>query len=196
MAAGIVYLSRWKPGIVLADPFCGSGTIAIEAAMIGRNVAPGINRQFVSEKWKFIDPVIWEDARKKARKEEKRIELDIRASDIDGAVIVKARRNARHAGVLQSIEFSSRLLRDLTLCAEKGIVVCNPPYGERSGDRKSAGELIREMRDVFDRASGWSFFVFSGFEDFEKYYGRHADSNRKLYNGKIKCYLYQFGRKS
>ncbi len=192
LAAGLVILSRWKPGMPFVDPFCGSGTIAIEAAMIGWNIAPGLNREFASEKWKFIAPDIWGKARRLAHKEERKVTLDITASDIDDHVIVKARHNARHAGVLSAIKFERRTIRDLTFPAERGIVVCNPPYGERSGDKKAAGELMKEMRETFDRARDWSFFVFTGLEDFEKYYGKHADSNRKLYNGRIKCYLYQF----
>ena len=192
LAAGIVILSRWKPDIPLVDPFCGSGTIAIEAALIGRNIAPGIRREFASEKWDFIEPNIWEDVRRDAREKERTVELDISASDIDENVIVKARRNARHAGVLSSVKFAHRDLINLTFNSDRGIIVCNPPYGERSGDIRSAGELMKTMREVFDGAPGWSRFVFTGFEDFEKYYGQHADSNRKLYNGRIKCYLFQF----
>ena len=192
LAAGIVYLSRWKPGIALVDPFCGSGTIAIEAALIGRNIAPGIRRTFASEKWAFIDACLWEDARREARQRETRVELNVRASDADEDVIIKARRNARHAGVLSAVTFDARDIRDLVLGPQPGIAICNPPYGERSGDKRSAGELMKVMRKVFDNAPGWSFFVFTGLEDFEKYYGKRSDSNRKLYNGKIKCYLHQF----
>ena len=192
LAAGLVYLSRWRPGTPFVDPFCGSGTIAIEAAMIGRNVAPGMKRRFASEQWKFIGPEIWEDVRRHAGKEEKRAALDIRASDIDDSVLIKARHNARHAGVVPSVTFERRDVRDLAFDTEKGIVVCNPPYGERSGDKKAAGELTKKMRQAFDHARGWSLFIFSGLEDFEKYYGKRADSNRKLYNGRIKCYLYGY----
>lgn len=192
LAAGLVYLSRWKPHMPFIDPFCGSGTIAIEAAMIGMNIAPGVNRGFASEKWKFLDPEIWEDVRRHARKEENKAGLNITASDVDDSVIVKARHNGRHAGVLPGVKFERRDIRDLNLHSDNGIVVCNPPYGERSGDRKSAGELMKKMREAFDRAPGWSFFIFTGLEDFEKYYGKRADYNRKLYNGRIKCYLYQF----
>lgn len=195
LAAGIVYLSRWKSGIPFVDPFCGSGTIAIEASMIGRNIAPGIHREFASEKWKFIDPEVFTAARRDAKMNETRDALSISASDIDEAVIVKARHNARHAGVSASINFAPRPLADLTFGSERGVVVCNPPYGERSGDRASAINLAKKMRDVFDRAPDWSFFIFSGLEDFERHYGKHAVLNRKLYNGKLKCYLYSFGPK-
>ncbi len=192
LAAGLVYLSRWKPGIPFIDPFCGSGTVVIEAAMIGRNIAPGIGRGFASEKWKFIDAGIWENARRRARREERKATLDIKGSDIDDSVITKARRNARNAKVLPAVKFERRDIKELAFHADKGIVVCNPPYGEKSGDKKAVGQLIRMMREAFDRAPGWSFFVFTGFEDFEYHYGNPADSNRKLYNGRIKCYLYQF----
>jgi len=192
LAAGLVLLSRWKPDMPFIDPFCGSGTIAIEAAMIGRNIAPGIKRGFASEKWKFIDPAIWEQARRHALKEERKTHLNIAASDIDDRVIVKARNNARHAGVLSAIRFEGRDVEDLEFGSEKGVAVCNPPYGEKSGDKKAVGQLIRKMREAFDRAPGWSFFVFTGFEDFAYHYGKRPVSNRKLYNGRIKCYLYQF----
>lgn len=192
LAAGLVYLSRWRPDIPFIDPFCGSGTIAIEAAMIGRNMAPGMKRGFASEKWKFIDPAVWEDVRRHARREERQAALDITASDIDDPVLVKARHNARHAGVLPSVRFERRDVKDLAFHTEKGIIVCNPPYGERSGDKRAAGELMKEVREAFDHARGWSFFIFTGLEDFEKSYGKHADSNRKLYNGRIKCYLYGY----
>jgi putative N6-adenine-specific DNA methylase len=192
LAAGLVILSRWKPDIPFADPFCGSGTIAIGAAMIGMNIAPGLKRAFSSEKWKFIDPGIWEETRRLARKEEKRTVLRIAASDIDDSVITKARYNARHAGVLPAITFERRAIKDLTFPDEGGIVVCNPPYGERSGDIKATGELMKEMRQTFDRARHWTFYVFTGLEDFEKYYGKRSDHNRKLYNGRIKCYLHEF----
>jgi len=195
LAAGLVYLSRWKPGMVLADPFCGSGTIAIEAAMIGRNIAPGITRRFASEKWAFISSEVWEEARREAESLANREKLHILASDIDETVLLKARRNARHAGVLSAIDLKRHDFRELPLDAGGGIVVSNPPYGERSGDRRTAMELAREMGAVFTRFPGWSFFVLTGFEEFEKHYGKHADSNRKLYNGRIKCYLYEYRSK-
>ncbi|MDD3846850.1 MAG: class I SAM-dependent RNA methyltransferase [Syntrophorhabdaceae bacterium] len=192
LAAGLVYLSRWKPGAALADPFCGSGTIAIEAAMIGRNIAPGITRRFASEEWPFMPAEIWEDARREAAGLANRDKLHILASDIDETVISKARRNARHAGVLSAIDLSTRDFKDFPFGGEGGVVVSNPPYGERSGDRRTAIELARDMGAVFTRSPAWSFFILTGFEEFEKHYGRHADSNRKLYNGRIKCYLYGY----
>lgn len=192
LAAGLVYLTRWKPGIALTDPFCGSGTIPIEAAMVGRDIAPGINRRFVSEDWPLISPDIWQKSRQDARDKVRNPEMSITASDMDGSMIVKARRNARHAGVQQSIHFMTRDVRDVSLGPEKGFIICNPPYGERSGDKKAAAELVTVMNQTFSRFPTWTCYIFTGFEDFERYYGRRADSNRKLYNGKIKCYLYGF----
>ncbi len=193
LAAGLVYLSRWKPGTTLADPFCGSGTIAIEAAMMGRNVAPGMGRRFASEEWPLISSGTWEDARQEAVGLSNREELHIMASDIDEGVIVKARRNARHAGVLSAVTFGKGDFRDLSFASPKGMVICNPPYGERSGDRKTAAEQAGEMGRLFGQFPAWSFFILTAFEDFEKHYGRHADRNRKLYNGRIQCYLYEYG---
>ena len=194
LAAGIVYLSRWKPGMALADPFCGSGTIAIEAAMIGRNIAPGITRRFASEKWPFIPLKLWEEIRSEARTMASKTELHILASDFDETVLLKARQNARHAGVVSAIDFKKRDFRELPLNSAGGVVICNPPYGERSGDKKTVGELVKDMGRVFGQSPGWSFFILTGFEEFEKHYGKRSDFNRKLYNGRIKCYLYGFGQ--
>lgn len=193
LAAGLVYLSRWKPGTVLADPFCGSGTIAIEAAMMGRNIAPGTGRQFAAEQWPFIPSRIWDDARREAGAAANREKLNIFASDIDEGVIVKARRNARHAGVLSAITFRKCDFRELPIPAPDGMVICNPPYGERSGDRRTAAEQAGEMGRLFGQFPAWSFFILTAFEGFEKHYGRRADRNRKLYNGRIQCYLYEYG---
>lgn len=196
LAAGLVYLSRWKPGIALADPFCGSGTIAIEAAMMGRNIAPGTGRRFAAEQWPFMPSQAWDDARREAGAAANRERLRILASDIDESVIVKARRNARHAGVLSAITFRKGDFRDLPIPAKDGMVICNPPYGERSGDRKSAAEQAGEMGRLFGQFPAWSFFILTAFEGFEKHYGKRADRNRKLYNGRIQCYLYEYGSKS
>ncbi|MHB8110317.1 MAG: THUMP domain-containing class I SAM-dependent RNA methyltransferase [Syntrophorhabdaceae bacterium] len=192
LAAGLVYLARWKPGTSLVDPFCGSGTIPIEAAMIGRNIAPGINRRFVSEDWPLIPVEIWKNTRQEATDKISQTQLRISASDIDESLIVKARRNARHAGVQQSVQFTRQDARDLSLGPDSGLVICNPPYGERSGDKRSAGELIREMGETFARFPNWTYYIFTGFENFERYFGRSADTNRKLYNGKIKCYFFEY----
>lgn len=192
LAAGLVHLARWKPGISLVDPFCGSGTIPIEAAMKGRDMAPGINRRFISEDWPLIAQDIWHMARQEAKDRVRNPEMKIVASDIDASMIVKARRNARHAGVQQSIQFMTRDARDVSLGNEKGIVICNPPYGERTGDKKIAAELSRIMGQTFSQFPGWTCYIFTAFEEFERYYGRKADANRKLYNGKIKCYLYEY----
>ncbi|OPY03148.1 MAG: Ribosomal RNA large subunit methyltransferase K [Syntrophorhabdus sp. PtaB.Bin047] len=193
LAAGLVYLSRWKPGIALADPFCGSGTIAIEAAMMGRNIAPGTGRQFAAEQWPFITSRAWDDVRRDARGAANREDLHIVASDIDDDVMGKARRNARHTGVLSAITFRKGDFRELSLPAPQGIVICNPPYGERSGDRKTAAEQAGEMGRLFGQFPAWSFFILTAFEGFEKHYGKRADRNRKLYNGRIQCYLYEYG---
>ncbi len=192
LAAGLVYLSRWRPSAVLADPFCGSGTIAIEAALIGKNIAPGITRRFASEKWAFIPPRVWIDARSEARSAANDGTFHIMASDLDEAVLNKARQNAKHAGVSPYIDFQRRDFREFRPDEKGGTVICNPPYGERSGERRLMGELSRDMGQVFQGLPTWSFFVLTGFEQFERYYGRSADGNRKLYNARIKCYLYEY----
>lgn len=192
LAAGLVYLSRWKPPAVLADPFCGSGTIAIEAALIGKNIAPGIERSFVSEGWGIIPESAWEDVRKQARSAMNDSTFRIRASDVDESVLGKARRNVRHAGVGRYIDLQRRDFHEFTSNERGGVIICNPPYGERLGDKRQIVEMSRDMGHVFLDLAGWSFFIFTGFEEFEKYFGMRADGNRKLYNARIKCYLYEY----
>ncbi len=192
LAAGLVYLSRWKPPAVLADPFCGSGTIAIEAALIGKNIAPGAARSFVSEEWEIIPAGTWEDARKQAKFAVNENTFRIRASDIDETVLGKARRNARRAGVGRYIDVQRRDFHELASNEKGGMIICNPPYGERLGDKRQIVEMSRDMGHVFMELDGWSFFVFTGFEEFERYFGKRAHRNRKLYNARIKCYLYEY----
>jgi len=196
LSAGLVYLSRWRPPGVLADPFCGSGTIAIEAALITRNIAPGMMRRFAAEEWPFIEARVWEEARSEARSLMNKEKVRIIASDADDKVLLRARQNARHAGVSSCIEFRKGDFRELKPQEAGGTVICNPPYGERLGDKRSISELCKDMGRAFQGFDGWSFFIFTGFEEFEKYYGKRADGNRKLYNARIKCYLYEYSGKS
>ena len=192
LAAAVIRLSKWKPDRVLADPFCGSGTIAIEAAMIGKNIAPGIKRTFAAESWPHIPAKIWKTLRDEAQAQINNTPLEIFASDSDSRVFRSARENAANAGVSDNIVFQKKPLSEFSSKKKFGCVICNPPWGERSGDRESAEALYREMNEVFTKLDSWSFFILSGHEGFEKHYATKATKNRKLYNGKIKCYLYEY----
>ena len=192
LAAALVLLSRWKPDRVLADPLCGSGTIAIEAALIGRNMAPGINRSFVSENWQHMSGALWDDVREDARKKMNNNSFRILAYDNDGQVLRKARGNAARAGVGDLIVFQHQPVEDFRSARKYGRLICNPPYGERIGDPEKAAKLYRSMGDVFSRLDSWSMFVLTAHPEFESYFGKKAHKNRKLYNGNMKCYFYEY----
>lgn len=192
LAAALVILSKWGPPRIFADPLCGSGTIVVEAALIGKNIAPGLNRTFVSEQWPIIPKGIWESARDNAKTKIKNINFKILASDIDNNVLFKAKENAKNAGVFDCIEFKNMDMKDLASSEEYGCIVCNPPYGERIGDIKEAEALYKKMGQTFKNLSTWSFFILSPHPDFQKLFGRKATKNRKIYNGNIKCYLYEY----
>ncbi|MGI6187145.1 MAG: THUMP domain-containing class I SAM-dependent RNA methyltransferase, partial [Brevibacillus sp.] len=185
--------SRWKPDRVLMDPFCGSGTIPIEAALIGQNIAPGMNREFVSESWPNIPKTVWRQARAEthdlARYDQK---LEIIGTDIDDEILRVARRNAAEAGVEDQIHFQRMDVRDVRTKRKYGYLICNPPYGERLGDWKQVARLYRDMGEVFSALDTWSFYVLTSDEQFEKHFGRTASKKRKLYNGNIKVDYYQF----
>lgn len=192
LAAALVLLSRWDPSRVLADPFCGSGTIGIEAALIGRNVAPGMNRTFVAEAWPQIPKKIWTEARDEARSLVSNATVRILASDADSTILKVGSRNARNAGVADCVAFR-QLPADAFSSNERfGCMVCNPPYGERLGEEKQVEELYRSLGHVDARLDGWSVFVLSAHPHFEKLFGRRADKRRKLYNGRIECCFYQY----
>ncbi|TAL30336.1 MAG: class I SAM-dependent RNA methyltransferase [Spirochaetes bacterium] len=192
LAAAIVLMSRWEPSRIFADPLCGSGTIPIEAALIGRNRAPGIKRSFVAETWPHIPGKIWKEAREEARDLERESEMNILASDSDWGVFKSARANAAHAGVDDAITFQHKPLAEFGSKKKFGCIVTNPPYGERMGDREAAEKLYREMGEVFARLDSWSYFILSSHDEFQKHFGKHSHKNRKLYNGRILCYLYQY----
>ncbi len=193
MAAAMILLSRWKPDRILMDPFCGSGTIPIEAALIGQNIAPGMNREFVSESWPTIPKTVWREARAEthdlARYDQK---LEIIGTDIDDEILRVARRNAAEAGVEDQIHFQRMDVRDVRTKRKYGYLICNPPYGERLGDWKQISRLYRDMGEVFSALDTWSFYVLTSDEQFEKHFGRTASKKRKLYNGNIKVDYYQF----
>jgi putative N6-adenine-specific DNA methylase len=192
LAAAMVLLSKWGPHRIFADPLCGSGTIAIEAAMVGLNMAPGLRRSFASEQWPFIGGRVWEDQRAHAQAVIRKAPMTILASDISQSVFRKARDNAERAGVAEYIDFQRRPVEEFSSRGKYGCLITNPPYGERMGQRDEVAELYRNMGAVFRKLDSWSFFILTASESFEKYYGKKADRNRKLYNGNMKTYLYQY----
>jgi len=192
LAAAIIYLSRWTPDRIFADPLCGSGTIAIEAAMKGLNIAPGLRRSFVSETWNMIPAKIWNSLRSKAEESILEISPVIFASDMDTRVFRTARENAEHAGVGEHIIFQKKPVEEFSSKKRLGCIVTNPPYGERLGKPDDMEHLYRAMGDVFRSLEDWSYFILCAHPDFEKHFGMKSVKNRKLYNGKIKTYLYQY----
>ena len=194
LAAAILLLSPWNKDRILVDPFCGSGTFPIEAAMIGADIAPGMNRSFTAEKWTNLIPKkLWYDTVDEAsdliREPE---ETDIQGYDADEDVIRIARRNAAEAGVEHMIHFQRRDVRDLSHPKKYGFIITNPPYGERLEDKKDLPELYRAFGESFRRLETWSAYMITSYEDAERYFGRKADKNRKIYNGMLKTYFYQF----
>lgn len=193
LAAAMVLLSRWKPGRELVDPLCGSGTILIEAAMIGKNIAPGLQRSFVSEKWQRITSEAWKRAKVEARLAME-VEKDFRilGSDIDGRALRQARTNAEMAGVDDCVFFQRLPVSELSSSKKYGVIISNPPYGERLGEKEETEELYRDMGRVFQSLDFWSYFIITSHPEFERFFGKKADKNRKLYNGRILTYLYQY----
>lgn len=194
LAAALILLTPWKRDRILVDPFCGSGTFPIEAAMIAANMAPGMGRHFQAEKWSgLIRSSLWREIREEAEAMvDTDIETDIQGYDIDGDIIKVARDNARRAGVDHLIHFQQRAVADLRHPKKYGFVITNPPYGERLEDKKNLPGLYREMGEAFKRLDSWSEYILTSYEDAERYIGRKADRNRKLYNGMLKTYFYQF----
>ncbi len=194
LAAALIMLTPWRGDRILVDPFCGSGTFPIEAAMMAANIAPGMNRSFTAEKWTNLIPKkLWYDTVDEAsdliREPE---ETDIQGYDADEDVIRIARRNAAEAGVEHMIHFQRRDVRDLSHPRKYGFIITNPPYGERLEDKKDLPELYRAFGESFRRLETWSAYMITSYEDAERYFGRKADKNRKIYNGMLKTYFYQF----
>lgn len=193
MAAALVMLTSWYPDMPFLDPFCGSGTIPIEAAMIGRNIAPGFNRDFICEQWPWIDHDMAQKVRDEAdAKADYDIGLDISASDIDGNMIEISKRNAEEAGLLADIQFKQLAVADFKTDKVNGVIVGNPPYGQRMSDEEHAHELYKQMGKVFNPLTSWSKYFLTSDLDFEKYYGEKATKRRKLYNGSIRTDYFQF----
>ena len=193
MAAALILLTTWRKDKPFLDPMCGSGTIPIEAALIGHNIAPGFNRSFVSESWDWFDESVWEETREQAEKEaDYDVELDIQASDIDGHMIEIAKRNATEAGVLDSITFKQMQVADFKTDKEYGVIVANPPYGQRLGEEESVRQVYREMGVAFRPLETWSKYILTSDLTFEKEYGQRATKKRKLYNGALRTDLFQY----
>ena len=194
LAAALILLTPWKADRILVDPLCGSGTFPIEAAMIAANIAPGMNRHFLSEKWDnlFLDG-IWQDCFEEAKElVNLDVKVDIQGYDIDGEIIKAARENAKRAGVDTLIHFQQRAVKDLHHPKKYGFMITNPPYGERLEEKEALPSLYREIGRAYLGLDAWSMFLISGYEDTEKYIGRKANKNRKIYNGMLKTYFYQF----
>ena len=194
LAAALIMLTPWNKNRILVDPFCGSGTIPIEAAMMAANIAPGMNRSFLANNWKNLIPQkLWYQAMDEARElMDDHIETDIQGYDLDGAIVKSARENARMAGVDHLIHFQQRPVAELNHPKKYGFVITNPPYGERIEEKENLPALYREIGAAFERLDSWSEYLITAYEDAEKYIGKKADKNRKIYNGMMKTYFYQF----
>ncbi|MEI5907244.1 class I SAM-dependent RNA methyltransferase [Bacillus spongiae] len=193
LAAALVQLSRWTPNRPFVDPFCGSGTIPIEAALIGQNIAPGFNREFLSEDWSWMRKEVWDEVRTEVEDlANYDRELDIVGSDLDHRMIEISKQNAFEAGLGDVISFKQMQVKDISTKKEYGIIIGNPPYGERLGDRKEVENMYRDMGEAFNRLSTWSVYIMTSYEDFEKQYGKVATKKRKLFNGFIKTDFYQY----
>ena len=194
LAASLIMLTPWRKDRILVDPFCGSGTFPIEAAMIAANVAPGMNRDFTAEEWtNLIDRKLWYECVKEAEDMiDTTVKVDIQGYDIDGDVIKAARENAKRAGVEHMIHFQQRAVADLSHPKKYGFIITNPPYGDRFEDNADLPELYTQIGQAYQRLDSWSMFLITSYTDTEKYIGRKADKNRKIYNGMLKTYFYQF----
>jgi putative N6-adenine-specific DNA methylase len=193
LAAAIILHTPWKADRILVDPFCGCGTFPIEAALIGMNIAPGINRNFAAENFSFLDKKIWDEARAEARDLIKHdVELSIQGYDIDNDIISAARQNAKLAGVSDKIHFQAQDVRNLSNSNKYGFIITNPPYGERMEDKKDMPALYKLIGRVYNSLDSWSMFLITGYEEAENFIGRKADKNRKIYNGMLKSYLYEY----
>ena len=194
LAAALIMLTPWREDRLLVDPFCGSGTFPIEAAMIGANIAPGVNRDFTSCTWeKFIDKKLWYEAYDEARSLERTdVDMKLIGYDLDSQIIKCAMQNAEEAGVSQYIHFQAKPVAELSSPKSYGFIITNPPYGERLEEKDALPDLYRVIGERYRALDNWSMFLITSYEDAEKYIGRKADKNRKIYNGMIRSYYYQF----
>lgn len=194
LAAALIQLTPWKADRILVDPFCGSGTFPIEAAMMAANIAPGLNRHFTAESWgHIITPDNWTDVREECRDEIRLdMDVDIQGYDIDPEMIEIARINAGKAGVSKMIHFQTRGVADLSHRKKYGFIITNPPYGERIGEKDELPQLYRTIGDRYKALDCWSMYLITAYEDAERYIGKKANKNRKIYNGMMKTYFYQY----
>lgn len=192
LAAAMVLLSRWKENFELIDPFCGSGTILIEAAMIMNNIAPGINREFASETWPSIPDHVFNQVREGAKRAQKKKDIRLIGYDIDTWVLRTAKENAVKAGVDECIEFQQRDVSEFSSKRKYGFMITNPPYGERLGEKEQVEKLYRILGRHKVNYEFWEYNIITAYENFEVPFGRKATKNRKLYNGKLKCFYYQY----
>ena len=194
LAAALIMLTPWKKDRILIDPFCGSGTFLIEAAMMAANMAPGMNRSFTAEQWGHVLPKqMWYDVIEEAREMiEEDASPDLQGYDVDPDMVRIARENAKQAGVAHMIHFQQRDVAETRHSKKYGFIITNPPYGERLEEKKDLPQLYRSIGQVYAGLDSWSMYVITSYEDAERYIGRKADKNRKLYNGMIRTYFYQF----
>ncbi|OHX48243.1 class I SAM-dependent RNA methyltransferase [Cytobacillus pseudoceanisediminis] len=193
LAAALVMLTNWNPDKPFADPFCGSGTIPIEAALIGQNIAPGFNREFISEGWSWIPEKVWEDGRNEAEDLANYDQpLDITGADIDHRMVKIAEENAFEAGLGDLINFKQMQVRDFTTAKEYGVIVGNPPYGERLGEKAAVQRMYAEMGRALAPLDTWSIYILTSDEEFENHFGKKATKKRKLFNGFIRTDYYQY----
>ena len=194
LAAALIMLTPWKRDRILVDPFCGSGTFPIEAAMMAANIAPGMNRSFTAETWtNLVAKKVWYEAVNEAQDLiTDNIETDIQGYDADPEVLRTARRNAENAGVAHLIHFQQREVKDLNHPRKYGFIITNPPYGERLEEKSSLPRIYRDFGEAFRRLDSWSAYMITSYDDAERYFGRKAEKNRKIYNGMIRTYFYQF----
>ncbi len=193
LAAALVMLTNWTPDRPFVDPFCGSGTIPIEAALMGQNIAPGFNREFVSENWPWIPSSVWDEVRLEAEDLANYDQpLDITGSDIDHRLVKIAQENAFEAGLGDLISFKQMRVQDFTTTKQYGVIVGNPPYGERLGEKGAVQKMYHEMGQAFADLETWSVYILTSDEEFETHYGKKTTKKRKLFNGFIKTDYYQY----
>lgn len=194
LAAALIMLTPWHKDRILVDPFCGSGTFPIEAAMMAANIAPGMNRDFTAREWDNLVPKkAWYDAVDEANElVDTSVEVDIQGYDIDPEAIKAARQNAKDAGVEHLIHFQERAVKELRHPKKYGFIITNPPYGERLEEKRDLPKLYSELGESFRKLDSWSAYMITSYEEAERWFGRTADKNRKIYNGMIKTYFYQF----
>lgn len=194
LAAALILLTPWNKDRILVDPFCGGGTFPIEAAMIAANIAPGMNRSFLAEEWKNIIPrKCWYDTLDEANEMvDTTVQVDIQGYDVDGDIIKAAKANAEAAGVGHMIHFQKRDVCELSHPKKYGFIITNPPYGERIEEKENLPALYKTIGDRYKALDSWSMYLITSYEETEKYIGRKADKNRKIYNGMLKTYYYQF----